>query len=297
MRKQILVVLAMVTTLVSVTPSYAAVIEAGKGKKVQQEETKSEEASTAQETTESTTQEQSSDGINWIVPKDTSVADLNKTYGTTQWWKAESAEQAKKWAEDHKGSIAEIADEKARYEAVAKEVCDFLTYDDMYFDPHIAYTIRDGRGVCADYTTLGKALCDGVGITADISVGYVSGAILRHDMLKVTLNEQTYYSDLSNYDVGSASMLSTSPYSYYTEDQVEHNLIDAAGLTGAVTDPKSIAVQSMQVNTTNEMVVSANATGYWYGTMEDCVALNEAVENNDAAAQQAILERLRFVAK
>lgn len=127
---------------------------------------------------------------NWILPKDISKEELHSRYGqnVSYWWEAKAYEQAKAWAEAHKGNIPSIADEKARYEAVAKTVVDFLDYDDIYQEPHIAYSVRDGKGVCSDYHTLGMALCQACNIPVKIAgVGQIATG-LNHDMLVVTIN-------------------------------------------------------------------------------------------------------------
>lgn len=127
MRKQILFTLAMITTLAMSVPTYAAVIEAGKAQ--------SQEESTAQETTESTATERkyqsvnADPSINWIINPDEfntvqGYAMGREKYGTDQWWACEAVEQARKWAEDNKGDLASITDEKARYEAICQKVCD-----------------------------------------------------------------------------------------------------------------------------------------------------------------------------
>ena len=82
----------------------------------------------------------------WILPKDITKEELRTKYNVSYWWEAEAYEQAKAWAEAHKGDIPSIADERARYEAVAKTVVDFIDYDDNYQTPHIAYSVRDGKG-------------------------------------------------------------------------------------------------------------------------------------------------------
>ena len=230
MRKQILVVMASFMMMSSAFPTYAATVVAGG-------------ATTSQEA--STTQNESSDGsatrkyksnnadpsINWILNSDECKPwELYAKYGTDLWFKAEAVEQAKKWADDNKGDIPSIADERARYEAIVNKVCDFLEPDELYIQPHIAFTIRDGKGVCADYTTLAKALCDTCGINAQVSVGNMNGE--GHVMLKVTLNGHVYYSDPVNYDTKYAPMLMEGVPSYYQEAGLHDDLMSAASGTG-----------------------------------------------------------------
>ena len=246
MKKQILAVMATLMMLSSTIPSYAAVIEAGAGK--------AQEQSTAQETTESTTTERkyqsvnADPSINWIINPDEfntvqGYAMGREKYGTDQWWACEAVEQARKWAEDNKGDVESIADEKARYEAICQKVCDFLTYDEDYKLPHIAYTIRDGKGVCADYTTLTKALCDICNIQTQVVDGYMNNDM--HDMLKVTLNGQTYYSDPTNYDSGLVGMLMDSAPSYFEETAVKDGLLATASYTGFDFSTVSFSVKEL----------------------------------------------------
>ena len=235
MKKQILAITSLIMSMTMVVPTYAAVIEAGSGKA--QEQTTQEEKTTghhfAAGKTSFTTNVDPS--INWILDPDYYYTtqgsnDLRAEYGIDEWWKAEAVEQARKWAEDNKGDIAGIADEKARYEAIVTKVCDFLTYNEDYKLPHIAYTIREGKGVCSDYTTLTKALCDICNIQTQVVGGYM--IYDTHDMLKVTLNGQTYYSDPTNYDSGLVGMLMDSAPSYFEETAVKDGLLATASYTG-----------------------------------------------------------------
>ena len=129
--------------------------------------------------------------------------------GNTQWWEVEADAEIRQWAKNNCADIKGIADEDQRYRACVKKVTDFLTYDTMYVNPHVYYTLRDGKGVCADFTALTKALCDEVGISARISYGVL--AYESHDMLKVTINGTEYYSDPTNIKSSSASMYQMTP--------------------------------------------------------------------------------------
>lgn len=129
--------------------------------------------------------------------------------GNAQWWEVEADAEISQWAKNNCADIKGIADEDQRYRACVKKVTDFLTYDTMYVNPHVYYTLRDGKGVCADFTALTKALCDEVGINARISYGVL--AYDSHDMLKVTINGTEYYSDPTNIKSGSASMYQMTP--------------------------------------------------------------------------------------
>lgn len=257
MRKQILVVMASFMMMSSAFPTYAA--------------------------TASTTQNESSDGINWIIPRE--------GYKTWEhdgqvWEISEADAQVKRWAEDNKGAIPTIVDEKARYEAIVTKVCDFLTYDDTYEKPHVAYTLRDGKGVCADYTALTKALCDICGIQAKVSVGTMYG--LNHDMLRVTINGHEYYSDPTGYDSGAYSMLMDSaPAEYEDRGTIEGNGSDLTGVDTEGTD----YVNEIEANKRGESIIGrANGVTY-YGSIEDAIAVGKAIDEGDDATLFAIWDK------
>lgn len=151
------------------------------------------------------------------------------SYGYRDWWEVEADAEIRQWAKNNCADIKGIADEDQRYRACVKKVTDFLTYDTMYVNPHVYYTLRDGKGVCADFTALTKALCDEVGINACISYGVL--AYDSHDMLKVTINGTEYYSDPTNIKSGSASMYQMTPG--YVEQSVEDPSYVGGSLTGA----------------------------------------------------------------
>ena len=225
---------------------------------------------------------------NWLVPKDIPVAEMRSKYGVDEWWKAEAIADAKAWAEANKGDIPSIADEKARYEAIVNKVCNFLTYDIKYMQPSIAYTIRDGRGVCSDYTTLSKALCDICDIQARVSIGVAAGA--GHDMLIVTLNGTNYYSDPTNYDTGAVPMLlDKAPY-YYRKENVVDDLKSAAIATGASTNPDSLEVKSMEAAKTG-MSPIGTMNGTYYVTQEDADAIDRYAEAGDIQGMYSVLDK------
>lgn len=191
---------------------------------------------------------------NWIVPKGLSAGEYNSMYDTTQWWQAEAVAQCRAWAEANKGDIVGIQDEMARYTAIVNKVCGFLTYDINYKNPHIAYTIRDGKGVCSDYTALTLALCEKCNIKAVLSTGALNG--VEHNMVKVTINGAQYYSDPTNYDSGAVGVLGMTPG--YVEFSCEGGLVSANGSTGADTNFKEIEAS---LNTPAGYVKTADRSG------------------------------------
>ena len=196
----------------------------------------------------------------WILPKDISKEELHSRYGqnVSYWWEAEAYEQAKAWAEAHKGNIPSIADERARYEAVAKTVVDFLDYDDIYQKPHIAYSVRDGKGVCSDYHTLGMALCQACNIPVKIAnVGQIATG-LNHDMLVVTINGTDYYSDLTGVETGVYPLLMTSiPKEYTLNGDLSSNLFIEASSAGGVTDGNSYDINQLDAHSRGNTYVSS----------------------------------------
>lgn len=225
---------------------------------------------------------------NWIIPKATSERELNQKYGTTQWWAAEALEQARAWAEANKGDIVGIQDQKAQYEAIVKKVCDFLTYDINYTGPHIAYTIKDGKGVCADYVALTAALCEKVGISYQIVEGSLYGT--GHELLIVTVDGQSYYSDPTGYDSGATGILSSTPTAGFTEASTFSGLKHAVGYTGMETDSNGSGIQTIEAAKSG-MVPVTNVHGTYYITKEDndlCAAL---MESGDYAGMFKVLDK------
>lgn len=179
----------------------------------------------------------------WILPKDITKEELRTKYNVSYWWEAEAYEQAKAWAEAHKGDIPSIADERARYEAVAKTVVDFIDYDDNYQTPHIAYSVRDGKGVCSDYHALGMALCQACNIPVKMAYVGQNATGLNHDMLVVTINGTDYYSDLTGVETGVYPVLMSSiPKEYTLQGDLSGSLLTAAEGAGEVTDGNSFDV-------------------------------------------------------
>lgn len=119
----------------------------------------------------------------------------------------ENAAQADAWAERHKGSIADIANIEERYAAVVNEVINFLEYDTAYVHPMLYYTIRDQKGVCADYTLLTGALCEKVGIEHTYIPGILNHS--GHSLLKVNINGDWRYSDPTNFESGAVGLFGT----------------------------------------------------------------------------------------
>lgn len=298
MRKQILAITLAIMTM-STVPTYAATITAGAGQTANAEQTST---STEQSTEQAQSAESASASssaktvdtdydITWLVPKGKPFVEYENEYGigATDWGKAEAIAQAKKWAEDNKGDIPSIADEKGRYEAIVAKVCDFLTYDTNYQSVHIAYSIRDGKGVCAVYTTLTKNLCDLCGLQSVVVSGRING--LDHDMLKVTLNGKTYYSDPTNVDYSNQPVLNESIPSYFQfEFEADPNDTGARYTDGDVGN-KSDKVLNMEAAKSGEAIIAQSKGNTYYGSIEDAVALDKAIEANDDATICAIFDK------
>ncbi|WP_182457102.1 transglutaminase domain-containing protein [Clostridium sp. TF11-13AC] len=222
----------------------------------------------------------------WIVPKGLSAGEYQSMYGTSDWYVCEGVAQCQAWAEANKGDIIGIQDEMTRYTAIVNKVCSFLTYDITYVQPHIAYTIRDGKGVCADYTALTLALCEKCGIKAVVSGGVLNG--VEHDMLKVTINGVEYYSDLTNYDSGVVGVLGMTPG--YREDSCGGGLVTANYSTGADTSANSYTVLCMEANKVG-MVPIVNKNGTYYITKADGELFDKYAEAGDVSGMYSILDK------
>lgn len=119
----------------------------------------------------------------------------------------ENMAQADAWAERHKGDISSIANIEERYAAVVNEVVSFLDYDVNYMSPVAYYTIRDQKGVCADYALLTGALCDKVGIEHSYIPGTLNSA--GHIILYVNVGGEWRYSDPTNFESGAVGLFGT----------------------------------------------------------------------------------------
>lgn len=228
----------------------------------------------------------------WILPKDITKEELRTKYNVSYWWEAEAYEQAKAWAEAHKGDIPSIADEKARYEAVAKTVVDFLDYDDNYQTPHIAYSVRDGKGVCSDYHTLGMALCQACNIPVKVAnVGQIATG-LNHDMLVVTINGIDYYSDLTGVETGVYPVLMTSiPKEYTSSTYLSSDLLEESKSAGDVTGEDSLSVKQVNAGLAGKVVIASGKYGTYYGSQDDLEKLNAAIEADDMNTVRAIFDK------
>ena len=222
----------------------------------------------------------------WLVPKDTPHNVLSQTYGTDMWWQAEAVADCRAWAEANKGDIIGIQDEMARYTAIVNKVCGFLTYDINYKNPHIAYTIRDKKGVCSDYTALTLALCEKCNIKAEMSMGVLNG--VEHNMVKVTINGVQHYSDPTNYDSGVVGVLGMTPG--YTEQASGGGLVLANGSTGSATSANSDFVVSMEASKTGMSPVGSMGKTY-YITQEDKNKCDELVAAGNIQGMYAILDK------
>ena len=230
----------------------------------------------------------------WILPKDISKEELHSRYGqnVSYWWEAEAYEQAKAWAEAHKGNIPSIADERARYEAVAKTVVDFLDYDDNYQKPHIAYSVRDGKGVCSDYHALGMALCQACNITVKMAYVAQNATGLNHDMLVVTINGTDYYSDLTGVETGVYPVLMTSiPKEYTILGDLSSDLLLAVEGAGNVTDGNSLDAKQIEAGKEGMVVIASGKSGTYYGSKEDSEAIDRAWDAGDIDTVRAIFDK------
>lgn len=228
----------------------------------------------------------------WILPKDITKEELRTKYNVSYWWEAEAYEQAKAWAEAHKGDIPSIADERARYEAVAKTVVDFIDYDDNYQTPHIAYSVRDGKGVCSDYHALGMALCQACNIPVKMAYVGQNATGLNHDMLVVTINGTDYYSDLTGVETGVYPVLISSiPKEYTLQGDLSGSLLTAAEGAGDGTEAETLEVKQVNAGLANKVVIASSTSGTYYGSQEDLDRLNAAIAADDMNTVKSIFDK------
>lgn len=137
--------------------------------------------------------------------------------------------QADAWAERHKGDIASIANIEERYAAVVNEVVNFLDYDAVYTHPMMYYTIRDQKGVCADYTLLTGALCEKVGIEHGYTLGVLNS--VDHPILMVNMNGEWRYSDPTGVESGAVGLFGSAT-GWVKEESAETNKTSVANSCG-----------------------------------------------------------------
>ena len=196
----------------------------------------------------------------WLIDQNGYKATLN---GNKDWWVAEGEAEVRQWAQNNSADIKAIADEDARYQACVRKVCDFLSYDLKYTQPMIYYTLRDGKGVCADYTTLTKALCDEVGIKAVISTGTLYGD--SHSILKVTVNGAEHFSDPTGVDSGATSVYQMTPG--YVEENVWG--VEKLGITWTGADKGEWTDQQTSCPEGYVAVYSGKTRKYYYILQSD----------------------------
>lgn len=167
---------------------------------------------------------------NWLVSQNLSRQQYEEMYGAPDWYRAEGVAQVRAWAKANVGDIASLPNQHLQYGAIVNKVTSFLTYDLRYLYPVIAYTIRDGRGVCGDFVALTAGLCDEVGIDYTPVIGMYDGAY--HGLLIVTVDGQCYYSDPTGVYSGATKALSTTLTPGFVPTQMESGLCSIVGRTG-----------------------------------------------------------------
>lgn len=152
------------------------------------------------------------------------------------WHVAEGMHEIKSWAEERKDMFAGIANEEERYKSIVSYVVDYLDYDATYTNPVIYYTLRDGKGVCADYVALTEALCDVSNIRSNPVKGHIAGG--SHMILNVTINGEDKLSDPTLVWNGGKTVYSLDK-TWVTETPMK-DLEDAINYTGSdMSDPVS----------------------------------------------------------
>ena len=219
----------------------------------------------------------------WILDE-TEKAALKREhpFSSSYWEYAEAEAEVRYWVEQHKGEINSISDEVERYKAVAKEVCDFLTYDFKYGTPHIHFTLRDGKGVCSDYSTLTKGLCDSVGLQCVSVNGYSPNG--PHSWNRVVLNGMTYDSDLSSSDLYGTPILMEGTPSSYREEDICEDLYSICCWTGSVVEEDSYDIVYLSApEGTYPVWDYINKNWYFKEITEEDIAYAKELEEADEA--------------
>lgn len=175
------------------------------------------------------------------------------------WHVAEGMHEIKSWAEERKDMFAGIANEEERYKSIVSYVVDYLDYDATYINPVIYYTLRDGKGVCADYVALTEALCDVSNIRSNPVKGHIAGG--SHMILNVTINGEDKLSDPTLVWNGGKSVYSLDK-TWVTETPMK-DLEDAINYTGSdMSDP-------MSTDNSKKYMWVVSATGLKYCVLRD----------------------------
>lgn len=175
------------------------------------------------------------------------------------WHVAEGMHEIKSWAEERKDMFAGIANEEERYKSIVSYVVDYLDYDATYTNPVIYYTLRDGKGVCADYVALTEALCDVSNIRSNPVKGHIAGG--SHMILNVTINGEDKLSDPTLVWNGGKTVYSLDK-TWVTETPMK-DLEDAINYTGSdMSDPTS-------VDNSKKYMWVVSATGLKYCVLRD----------------------------
>lgn len=175
------------------------------------------------------------------------------------WHVAEGMHEIKSWAEERKDMFTGIASEEERYKSIVSYVIDYLDYDATYTDPVIYYTLRDGKGVCADYVALTEALCDVSNIRSNPVKGHIAGG--SHMILNVTINGEDKLSDPTLVWNGGKTVYSLDK-TWVTETPMK-DLEDAINYTGSdMSDPTS-------ADNSEKYMWVVSATGLKYCVLRD----------------------------
>lgn len=175
------------------------------------------------------------------------------------WHVAEGVHEVKSWAEERTDMFASIADEEERYRSIVSYVVDYLDYDSAYTNPVIYYTLRDGKGVCADYVALTEALCDVSNIRSNPVRGHIAGG--SHMILNVTINGEDKLSDPTLVWNGGKSVYSLDKT--WVAEASLRDLADAINYTGSdMSDPTSM-------DNSKKYMWVVSATGLKYCVLRD----------------------------
>lgn len=158
-----------------------------------------------------------------------SYNDIRNKTTVQDWVIVENLAQIRAWADSVSSDIKILATDKEKVVAAVNKVCDFLDYDYTGYDygsMNLYFTVRDRKGVCANYVALTAALLEEVGVQYIIQDGYTTRG--AHAWLKVSVEDGEYICDPTFVDTGDQSILVATDNNMYQEINSRKTLSDEA---------------------------------------------------------------------
>lgn len=115
--------------------------------------------------------------VDWLIDP----SDYKYGMNDADWMLDEQAARYDKFGADHQDIFAGLATDREKADAAVRFVADYMEYDSKYTNVHAYYVIRDGKGVCSDYTELLDALLNEAGVECYAVSGWVDGGYYAGD--------------------------------------------------------------------------------------------------------------------